>query len=28
VAFAVGLGFTMLFAFWAVWGLRNAEEAG
>jgi ABC-type multidrug transport system permease subunit len=28
VAFAVGLGLTAIFSFWAVWGLRNAENAG
>jgi ABC-2 type transport system permease protein len=28
VAFAVGLGLTALFSFWAVSGLRNAENAG
>jgi ABC-2 type transport system permease protein len=28
VAFAVGLGLTAIFSFWAVSGLRNAENAG
>jgi ABC-2 type transport system permease protein len=28
VAFAVGLGLTAIFSFWAIWGLRNAENAG
>jgi ABC transporter DrrB family efflux protein len=28
VAFAVGLGLTAIFSFWAVGGLRNAENAG
>jgi ABC-2 type transport system permease protein len=28
IAFAVGLGLTVLFSFWAVSGLRSAENAG
>jgi hypothetical protein len=28
MAFAVGLGLTAVFSFWAFWGLRNAEQAG
>jgi ABC-2 type transport system permease protein len=28
LAFAVGLGLTAIFSFWAFWGLRNAERAG